>query len=106
MHVTIRKYDGIDQNRKDELTKKVGESLLPRLSKSDGFRGYFLMETKEGVMSSIGFFDTMAQAEESSRVAANWVRDEKLETVLPNAPKVTDGEIVVKELVEKTPVLA
>jgi hypothetical protein len=106
MHVTIRKYEGVDQARSDELTKKVGESLLPRLSKTDGFRGYFLMETKEGVMSSIGFFDTMAQAEESSRVAANWVRDEKLETVLPNAPKVTDGEIVVKELVEKTPVLA
>jgi hypothetical protein len=106
MHVTIRKYDGIDQNRKDELTKKVGESLLPRLSKSDGFRGYFLMETKEGVMSSIGFFDTMTQAEESSRVAANWVREEKLESLLPNAPKVTDGEVVVKEIVEKTPVLA
>jgi hypothetical protein len=101
MHVTIRKYDGIDQNRKDEVTKKVGESLLPRLSKTDGFRGYFLMETKEGVMSSIGFFDTMAQAEESSRVAANWVREEKLESVLPNAPKVTDGEVVVKRAVEK-----
>ena len=106
MHVTIRKYDGIDQNRKEELTKKVGESLLPRLSKSDGFRGYFLMETKEGVMSSIGFFDTLAQAEESSRVAADWVRDEKLDTVLPNAPKVTGGEILVKEIVEKTPVHA
>jgi hypothetical protein len=64
------------------------------------------METKEGVMSSIGFFDTMTQAEESSRVAANWVREEKLESLLPNAPKVTDGEVVVKEIVEKTPVLA
>jgi len=106
MHVTIRKYDGIDQNRKDELTQKVGDSLLPRLSKTDGFRGYFLMETKEGVMSSIGFFDTLAQAEESSRVAADWVREEKLDTVLPNAPKVTGGEILVKEIVEKTPVHA
>ena len=106
MHVTIRKYDGIDQNRKDEVTKKVGETLLPRLSKTDGFRGYFLMETKEGVMSSIGFFDTLAQAEESSRVAADWVREEKLDTVLPNAPKVTGGEILVKEIVEKTPVHA
>lgn len=101
MHVTIRKYDGIDQNRKDELTKKVGESLLPRLSKTEGFRGYYLMETKEGVMSSIGFFDTMTQAEESSRVAADWVREEKLESVLPNAPKVTGGEVVVKRAVEK-----
>ena len=106
MHVTIRKYDGIDQNRKEELTQKVGDSLLPRLSKTDGFRGYFLMETKEGVMSSIGFFDTLAQAEESSRVAADWVREEKLDTVLPNAPKVTGGEILVKEIVEKTPVHA
>ena len=106
MHVTIRKYEGIDQNRKEELTQKVGDSLLPRLSKTDGFRGYFLMETKEGVMSSIGFFDTLAQAEESSRVAADWVREEKLDTVLPNAPKVTGGEILVKEIVEKTPVHA
>ena len=66
MHVTIRKYEGVDQARSDELTKKVGESLLPRLSKTDGFRGYYLMETKDGAMSSIGFFDTMTQADESS----------------------------------------
>jgi len=101
MHVTIRKYDGIDQNRKDEVTKKVGESLLPRLSKTDGFRGYYLMETTEGVMSSIGFFDTMTQADESNRVAENWVRDEKLDTILPNAPKVTNGEVIVNKAVEK-----
>ena len=25
----IRKYEGVDQARSDELTKKVGESLLP-----------------------------------------------------------------------------
>jgi len=101
MHVTIRKYEGVDQARSDELTKKVGESLLPRLSKADGFRGYYLMETKDGAMSSIGFFDTMTQAEESTRIAANWVREEKLETVLPNAPKVTVGEVIVKMAVEK-----
>ena len=101
MHFTIRKYDGIDQNRKEELTRKVGESLLPRLSKADGFQGYYLMETKDGVMSSIGFFDTLTQAEESTRIAANWVREEKLDTLLPNAPKVTDGEVIVKKAVEK-----
>ena len=94
MHVTMRRYEGVDKNRTDELTKKVGETLLPRLSKTDGFRGYFLMETKEGVMSSIGFFDTSAQADESTRVAATWVRDEKLDEILKNPPKVTDGEVI------------
>jgi len=45
-------------------------------------------------MSSIGFFDTSANADESTRVAATWVRDEKLETALPNEPKITDGEVI------------
>jgi hypothetical protein len=97
MHATIRRYEGIDKSRTDELTKKVGETLIPRLSKTDGFCGYYLMETSDGVMSSIGFFDTLTQAEESSRVAANWVRDEKLETLLPNPPKVIDGEVIVQK---------
>ncbi len=48
-------------------------------------------------MSSIGLFDTSAQADESTRVAATWVREEKLETALPNPPKITDGEVIVHE---------
>ena len=94
MHATVRRYEGVDQNRTDELTKKVDETLLPRLSKLPGFEGYYLIEAGNGVMSSIGFFDTSANADESTRVAATWVRDEKLETVLPNEPKITDGEVI------------
>jgi len=95
MHATVRRYDGVDQNRTVELTKKVDETLLPRLSKLPGFEGYYLIEAGNGVMSSIGLFDTSAQADESTRVAANWVREEKLETALPNPPKITDGEVIV-----------
>jgi hypothetical protein len=95
MHATVRRYEGVDQNRTEELTKKVGETLLPSLSKLPGFSGYYLIEAGDGVMSSIGFFDTSTQADESTRVAANWVREEKLETALPNPPKITDGEVIV-----------
>ena len=101
MHATIRRYEGIDKAHTDELTKKVGETYLPRVSKLDGFRGYYLIETSEGVMSSIGFFDTMAQADEANRLSTTWVRDEKLDTMLPNPPKVTGGEVIVKKAVEK-----
>ena len=97
MYATVRRYEGIDKARTDELTKKVGESLLPRLNKLPGFGGYFLIEAGEGVMTSIGFFDTSAQAHESTRVAATWVREEKLETALPNAPKITAGEVIAHE---------
>jgi len=95
MHATVRRYEGVDQSRTDELTKKVDETLLPRLSKLPGFESYYLIEAGNGVMSSIGLFDNSAQADESTRVAANWVREEKLETALPNPPKITDGEVIV-----------
>ncbi|HEY5659583.1 MAG TPA: hypothetical protein VIR59_02255 [Gaiellaceae bacterium] len=91
----MRRYEGIDASHKDELKKKVGESLAPRLSKLPGFSGYFLIDTGEGVMSSIGLFDTSTQADESTRVASEWVRDEKLERILQTPPKVTQGEVIV-----------
>jgi hypothetical protein len=97
MHATVRRYEGVDQSRTDELSKKVDETLLPRLSKLPGFEGYYLIEADNGVMSSIGFFDTSAHADESTRVAASWVRDEKLESALPNPPKITDGEVIVQK---------
>jgi hypothetical protein len=95
MHATVRRYEGVDQSRTDELTMKIDETLLPRLSNLPGFEGYYLIEAGNGVMSSIGLFETATQADESTRVAASWVREEKLETALPNPPKITDGEVIV-----------
>jgi hypothetical protein len=103
MHATIRRYEGIDQARTSELVKKAEDSLLPRLSELPGFSGYYLIEADNGVMSSVGFFDTAAQAGESTRVASTWVREEKLETALPNPPRITSGEVVAhrtRELVQ------
>jgi hypothetical protein len=95
MHATIRRYEAIDQTRISELVKKVEDSLLPRLSELPGFNGYYLIEADNGVVSSVGFFDTAAHAEESSRVASTWVREAKLETALPSPPKITNGKVLV-----------
>ena len=94
MHATIRRYDGVDQNRKDELTRKVNETLVPKLSKLPGFAGYYLIEAGDGVFSSLGLFETLEQGKESSNVVATWIRDEKLDTMIPNAPKITMGKVV------------
>jgi hypothetical protein len=94
MHVTIRRYEGVDQNRETELAEKVNSSLMPQLSKLPGFSGYYLIEAKDGVMTSINLFDTFAHADESNRVSSEWIRDEKLEGALPSPPKITLGEVV------------
>ena len=103
MHATIRRYEAIDETRISEIVKKVDDSLLPRLNELPGFSGYYLIEAGNGVISSVGFFDTAEHAEESNGVASNWVRQEKLETAVPNPPKITSGQVVVhkqRELVE------
>jgi hypothetical protein len=103
MFATIRRYESIDKARTDELVKKADETLLPSLSDLPGFSGYYLIDTGNGVMSSISFFDTSEHADESTRLASNWVREQKLETALPNPPKITSGEVVVhktRELVQ------
>jgi hypothetical protein len=97
MHATIRRYEGVEKSRTDEVVKNVDENLLPRLTKMPGFKSYHLIEADNGVMSSIDFFETSEQSDESTRVAATWVRDEKLEKALPNPPKITGGEVIAQK---------
>ena len=100
MFATIRRYESIDQARISELVKKTDETFLPSLTELPGFSGYSLLEAGNGVMSSISFFDTAEHADESARVASTWVREQKLENVLPNAPKITSGDVVVHKVSE------
>jgi hypothetical protein len=97
MHATIRRYDGVNQARTDELVHRVSQSLVPKLSELEGFKGYYLIEAGDGVMSSLGLFESAEQADESTRITASWVRDEKLDTILPNPPKVTSGKVVTSK---------
>ena len=103
MHVTIRRYESIDQSRKNELVKKVDDGLLPALRELPGFSSYSLVDAGNGVVTSIGFFDTAAQADESTRFAASWLREQKLDTALPSPPKITSGEAVVHQTPELAP---
>jgi hypothetical protein len=96
MHATIRRYDGVDQNRTAELTRKVNETLVPKLSKLPGFEGYYLIDAGNGVFSSLGLFETPEQGMESTKFVASWIRDEKLETLIPNEPKITSGNVVAR----------
>src|ERR1700687_6069420 len=94
MHATIRRYDGVDQNRTSELTGKVNETLVPKLRELPGFKGYYLIEAGNGIFSSLGLFETPEQGAASSKLVSTWVRDEKLETLMPNEPKITSGTVV------------
>ena len=94
MFATIRRYDGVEQNHTTELTSKVNETLVPKLNKLPGFVGYYLIEAGNGVFSSLSLFETREQGRESTKFVSTWIREEKLDTILPNEPKITSGQVV------------
>jgi hypothetical protein len=48
-------------------------------------------------MTSISLFDSQEHADESTRLAATWIRDEQLEGALPNPPKITFGKVIAQK---------
>ena len=97
MYATIRRYEGVDTRRTEELSRKASETLVPQLQKLEGFSGYYLIESEDGVFSSVGLFKSFRQADEATSLAAAWVKDEKLESALPNPPKITSGRVIAQQ---------
>jgi hypothetical protein len=95
MFATIRRYESVDADRASELVKKVDQELAPKLSELPGFHGYYLVDAGDGVLTSVGLFDTAEHADDSTDVASRWIGEERLHTALPTPPKITRGEIVV-----------
>ena len=96
MHATIRRYEGVDTTRTNEVASKVEQTLVPQLRKLPGFAGYYLIEADNGVLSSLGLFQTADQGNESTKVVSKWITDENFTTAIPNAPKITSGKVVAQ----------
>jgi hypothetical protein len=94
MHATIRRYEGVDTSRINEVVGKVDETFVPQMRELPGFAGYFLIEADSGVLSSISLFETSAQADESTKLVKNWISDENFGSAIPNAPKITSGKVL------------
>ncbi|HEX3226036.1 MAG TPA: hypothetical protein VHQ89_08055 [Gaiellaceae bacterium] len=96
MHATIRRYEGIDVSRINDVAGKVNDTLVPKLRELPGFSGYDLSEGSSGVLSSLGLFETSEQADQSTMLVSKWISDEKLDSALPNPPKITSGKVVAQ----------
>jgi hypothetical protein len=96
MHATIRRYEGVDMTRTNEVASKVKETLVPQLRKLPGFEGYYLIQADNGVLSSLGLFQTSEQDAESTKLVSKWITDENFTSAIPNAPKITSGKVVAQ----------
>jgi hypothetical protein len=93
MYISIRRYK---TNRGAEVTRKVKDEFVGMISKAPGFVAYYGIEAGADAWASVSVFDSQAQAEESNRVAADWVQ-KSAASLVSGAPEVTAGNVAVQK---------
>ncbi|MEV8634710.1 hypothetical protein AB0395_23940 [Streptosporangium sp. NPDC051023] len=91
MYATVRRYEGITDPA--EAGRRVSEEFVPLIRQVPGFVAYYWVDAGDGVMVSTSVFEDRTGIEESTKRAADYVREE-LASLLPNPPQVTAGEVV------------
>ena len=94
MYAAVRRYEGITDD--DEAARLVRESFMPQLETVPGFVAYYWIDAGDGVMASLSVFDDKAGADESVKLAHQWVQENAAE-LIPNPPQVTEGLVVASD---------
>ena len=91
MYAAVRRYEGITDDV--DAAHRVGESFVPLLKEVQGFIAYFWIDAGDGVMASLSVFENKDGADESVKLAHQWV-EENAPGLFPNPPRVTEGPVV------------
>jgi hypothetical protein len=102
MHAAIRQYQ-VDPGSVDEFRQGVNEGFLPTIKDVYGFQAYYAVDAGGGRLATVSVFDDQAGAEESTRMAADWIR-QNMASLVPNPPEVLEGEVFANEAASAGPV--
>ena len=92
MFVVIRRYAA--GARAGEVARRVGEGLVPILTKLPGFRAYYCFVGEDGRPVSVSIVDSRAAAAVANERAREWVAA-NMADLIPEPPEVTMGEMLV-----------
>jgi hypothetical protein len=90
--VVIRRYAA--GARASEVARRVGEGLIPILTKLPGFRAYYYFVGEDGRPVSVSIVDGRAAAVVANERVREWVAA-NMADLLPDPPEVAMGEMLV-----------
>ena len=91
----IRHYH-FDPKNSAEIDRRVREGFVPLIRKAEGFIRYYWLDTGKGEAASFGVFRDKAGADESVRLAADFVR-EHLSKLMTSKPEIIEGPVVAHD---------
>jgi hypothetical protein len=90
--VVIRRYAA--GARASEVARRVGEGLVPILTKLPGFRAYYCFVGEDGRPVSVSIVDSRAAAVAANERAREWVAA-NMADLIPDSPEIAMGEMLV-----------
>ena len=91
MFAVIRHYH-FDSKDGAEIDRRIREEFVPIIKKTKGFVRYYWLDTGKGEGASLSVFNEKAGADESVRLAADYVK-EHLSKLLTQKPEIIEGPI-------------
>ena len=91
MYAVIRHYHFNPEDGK-KIDQLVREGFVPLIKKAKGFVRYYWLDTGAGEGASLSVFQDKAGAEESVRLAADFVKT-KMSELLRQKPEVIEGAV-------------
>jgi hypothetical protein len=91
MFAVIRHYH-FDKKDSAEIDRLVREGFVPLIRKAQGFVRYYWLDTGEGEGASFGVFMDKAGADESVRLAADFV-EKRMAKYMIQKPEIIEGPI-------------
>ena len=95
MYAAIRRYK-TKPGSADVITQRAQEGFVPLVSSIAGFVAYSIVISENDVVTSISIFTDQAGEEGSTRVAADWVK-QNLAQYVEGVPEITTGQVTVHE---------
>jgi hypothetical protein len=92
MHAAVRRYRVKDI---DALVSKIEDEFTDQIKEIEGFVGYYVIDGDDGTAASVTVGETAQAVAESTKRAADWVRESASDLVEGN-PEVTVGEVRVR----------
>jgi hypothetical protein len=100
MYATIRRYTVRDATEAHDaissLKRRIEENFVPMIQDLQGFHCYYALTANDRELVTISIFESAAGAQESTRRAAEFVRNDPARELL-NSPEVIEGDLLVSK---------
>jgi quinol monooxygenase YgiN len=91
MYIAVRRYK-IKAGSMDEVTQRAAKGFVPLVRQAPGFVAYYGVAEGNDTVFTVSVFQDQAGADESTRLAADWVR-QNLAEFIQGAPELQAGEV-------------